>query len=170
MSVTRKEFRDVFESRIALLKSRCSRGVHSAWLFQKIIEGSDAMYPLQKILWMKDFLQCKNQSIAADCLSCLCHHGMSLKEVSEILDFRKRDRVFSNRAIDLAERERNPGILVKYIDDENDNYVNRVVLALKKIGEESYLTNLLFSESDITSNGVYKILESIDKRRKATGE
>lgn len=164
MSPFKNEVVEIAENRIALLYGKCRRGNYSSWLFQKVIRGVDSLYPLEKLLWMKDFLSVENQSIAADCLSCLCHHGMSLDDVLDVILKRKKDKIFSCRVIELAEFQHNPGILLHYIEEEDGDYVNRVILALKKMKEESYLTSLLFSRNDITVNGVNRVLDSSEKR------
>lgn len=137
----------IAENTINLLHTKCKRGIFADRLFKTISRGSNKYYSLEKIIWMKDFLEDSNQNIATSCLECLCNRGMKLNEIYDILQRKIKDKLFSFKAIDMAEKENNPDILLLYMEEE-DFYINRVILALKRTGNESYLTTLMLSDNE----------------------
>ena len=147
MSELSPVYQRMAENYIAGLHVKCTRGIFSERLFRLVADGDSRFYPLEKLEWMKDFLSDPHEQIAAWCLECLCRHGYSLDEARDVIASRLKDRIFSNRVIDIAERMNNPGILLLFTEEE-DAYVNRVIVALKNTGNESYLTTLMLSNND----------------------
>ena len=135
------------ERNIALLKIKCTSGVYSERLFRTVGNGDGRLYTLDRIGWMKDFLSDPNEHIAAGCLDCLCRHGYDLAEATGVISSRLGDRMFSSKVIEIAERENRPDVLLMFME-EKDAYINRVIIALKKTGNESYLTTLMLSENE----------------------
>lgn len=144
------------ENNINVLHIKCTRGIYSERLFKTISRGSNNYYPLEKLIWMKEFLEDNNQNIATYCLECLCNHGMKLDDITDILQRKINDRMFSLKAIEMAEKEDNPNILLMFMDEEN-YYVNRVILALKNTKHEDYLTTLMLSENERLVQAVNRI-------------
>lgn len=144
------------ENNINVLHIKCTRGIFSERLFKTISKGSDNYYPLEKITWMKEFLEDNNQNIAVGCLECLCKHGMKLDDIIDIIQRRMKDNMFSLKVIELAEKEDNPNLLLLFMDEEN-HYINRVILALKNTKHEDYLTTLMLSDNEKLVNAVNRI-------------
>lgn len=145
----------IAENTINSLHVKCKRGIYAERLFKTIFNGSNKYYSLQKIEWMKEYLQHDNQHIATSCLDCLCSKGLKLDDIYDILQKRIKDRLFSLKAIDIAEKENNPNVLLLYMEEE-DYYINRIILALKKTNNESYLTTLMLSDNE-------KLVQTINK-------
>lgn len=151
-------YAQIAERTINILHTKCTRGIYAERMFNTIKNGSSKYYPLEKISWMKDFLEDKNQNMAACCLECLCSKGFDLEEAREILQKRLQDRFFSLKAIEIAEKLNNPSILLIYTE-EDDLYINRVILALKNTKNESYLTTLMLSDNDTLVKSVNRIVD-----------
>lgn len=147
----------IAENTINLLYTKCTRGIFSERLFKTVINGSDKYYPFEKIKWMKDFLEDNNQNIASCCLESLCNHGMKLDDIQHIISSRIKDKLFSLKVIEMAEKYNNPDILLLFME-EDDCYINRVILALKKTNNESYLTTLMLSENDTLVKSINRII------------
>jgi hypothetical protein len=105
---------------------------------------------------MKEFLNDLNQHIAAGCLMCLCAHGYDLTDATATLQARIDDKIFSSKAIELAEKYDKPDVLLLYMDEEK-GYVNKVIIALKKTHHEDYMTTLMLSENEALVNSVNRI-------------
>lgn len=141
---------------IALLKIKCNLGVFAEHLFRQVERGNSQFYTLEKIIWMEDFLKSANENIAASCLRCLCSKGKNLADYRQLLVDRIMDKMFSSKAIAIAEDFNQPQVLVVYMD-ESLCYVNRVILALKRTHNESYLTPFMFSENEKLAKVAMKI-------------
>ena len=141
---------------IAILKIKCNMGVFAEHLFRQVEKGNPQFYTLEKIEWMENFLRSENENIAANCLRCLCSKGKKLADYRDLLAERIMDKVFSSKAISIAEDFNEPSVLVVYMD-ENLFYVNRVILALKRTHNESYLTPFMFSENEELAKAAMKI-------------
>jgi len=115
---------------IAILKIKCNMGVFAEHLFRQVEK--------------------------ANCLRCLCSKGKKLADYRDLLAERIMDKVFSSKAISIAEDFNEPSVLVVYMD-ENLFYVNRVILALKRTHNESYLTPFMFSENEELAKAAMKI-------------
>lgn len=152
-TLTYDEIADKF---IALLKIKCTMGVFAEHLFRQVEKGDAQYYSLEKILWMEDFLTHQNENIASRCLRCLCSKGKKLSDYKQILCDRIKDKLFSSKAIALAEELNDPASLVMYMD-EDLFYVNRIIIALKRTHNESYLTPFMFSENETLAKAVIKI-------------
>ena len=150
----------IADTNIATLKSKCLRGLYSERMFKTIAKGLDRFYSLEKLDWMKEFLKDGNQHIAAGCLECMCAHGYSLEDATDILLERIDDRIFSSKVIELAEKYDKPDVLIHFMDEEK-GYVNRVIIALKNIHHEDYLTTLMLSENESLVKSVDRITRSI---------
>lgn len=150
----------IAENNIKALKSKCLRGLYSEAMFRTVAKGLDKFYPLEKLDWMKEFLGDRSQHIAMGCLECLCAHGYNLEDAMDILRSRIDDRIFSSKAIELAEKHDKPDVLLLYMDEEK-GYVNRVIIALKKTHHEDYLTTLMLSENDSLVKSVDRITRNI---------
>ena len=150
----------IADTNIATLKSKCLRGLYSERMFKTIAKGLDRFYSLEKLDWMKEFLKDGNQHIAAGCLECMCAHGYNLEDATEIMLERIDDRIFSSRVIELAEKYDKPDVLIHFMDEEK-GYVNRVIIALKNIHHEDYLTTLMLSENESLVKSVDRITRSI---------
>jgi hypothetical protein len=147
----------IAENTINLLHIKCNKGIYSEKLFKTIINGSDKYYPLEKIAWMKEFLEDKNHNIATCCLESLCKHGLELEEIRDVIERQLHDKLFSLKVIEIAEKKNNPDILLLFME-EDDCYINRVVLALKKTNNESYLTTLMLSENQDLVKSINRIV------------
>lgn len=147
------------DSHIALLHTKCTRGLYSQKLFSIVSSGSDRLYPLDKILWMQSFVCGQNQQIAAGCLECLCSHGMSLDDFSDIIESRINDRIFTLKVIDIAERNNNPDVLARFLEI-GSIYMNRALLAIKRTGNDSYLVPLMVSGNLDMESVANRITES----------
>ena len=143
---------------IALLHTKCTRGMCSPRLFKTVANGLDSHYTMERIKWMRDFLTDSNQQIASGCLECLVRHGMKLDEVSELIESRKDDRIFSYKVIELAEKLNDPDTLLIFVE-EDSAYLNRVILALKATGNESYLTSLMLSDNETLAKAVNRMVK-----------
>ena len=150
----------IADTNIATLKSKCLRGLYSERMFKTIAKGLDRFYSLEKLDWMKEFLKDGNQHIAAGCLECMCAHGYSLEDATDILLERIDDRIFSSKVIELAEKYDKPDVLIHFMDEEK-GYVNRVIIALKNIHHEDYLTTLMLSENESLVKSVDRITRGI---------
>lgn len=150
----------IADTNIATLKSKCLRGLYSERMFKTIAKGLDRFYSLEKIDWMKEFLKDGNQHIAAGCLECMCAHGYNLEDAIEIFLERIDDRIFSSKVIELAEKYDKPDVLIHFMDEEK-GYVNRVIIALKNIHHEDYLTTLMLSENESLVKSVDRITRGI---------
>ena len=150
----------IADTNIATLKSKCLRGLYSERMFKTIAKGLDRFYSLEKLDWMKEFLKDGNQHIAAGCLECMCAHGYNLEDATEIMLERIDDRIFSSKVIELAEKYDKPDVLIHFMDEEK-GYVNRVIIALKNIHHEDYLTTLMLSENESLVKSVDRITRSI---------
>lgn len=145
----------IAENTINLLHLKCNKGVYAERLFKTVARGSNAYYPLEKIKWMQEFLEDNNHNIATYCLECLCRHGLKLDEITDVITNKIKDRMFSLKVIEMAELQDNPNILLMFMDEEN-YYINRVILALKKTNHEDYLTTLMLSDNE-------KIVQAINR-------
>ena len=152
-TLTHEQIADKF---IALLKVKCTRGIYVDHLFRQVSHGPAQFYPLEKLLWMEKFLDSENQQIAADCLRCLCLRGKQLSDYRQVLQDRIQDKVFSSKVIALAEDLNDPNSLILYMDEQL-YYVNRVIIALKRTHNESFLTPFMFSENETLARAVMKI-------------
>ena len=150
----------IADTNIATLKSKCLRGLYSERMFKTIAKGLDRFYSLEKLDWMKEFLKDGNQHIAAGCLECMCAHGYNLEDATEIMLERIDDRIFSSKVIELAEKYDKPDVLIHFMDEEK-GYVNRVIIALKNIHHEDYLTTLMLSENESLVKSVDRITRGI---------
>ena len=151
-------YRRMAEQTVAGLRVKCTMGAYSERLFRRIAAGPDALYPPERLEWMRDFLDSPQQSIAASCLECLCAHGSRIGDFPELICRRFEGRIFSSRVIEIAERQNCPEILCLFLE-EGSGYVSRAVLALKKTGNEGYLTPLLFSSDDTLVKSVMRIAD-----------
>ena len=149
----------IAENNINILHIKCNRGIYSERLFKTVINSSDKYYSLEKIEWMKDFLESENHNIATGCLESLCKHGLNLDDIKDVLIKKMKDKLFSLKAIEIAEKTNNPDILLLYME-EDDFYINRVILALKKTNNESYLTTLMLSDNEKLVKSVNRIVDS----------
>jgi len=146
----------IAENNINLLHMKCNRGIYSEHTFKTIINGSDKYYSLEKIEWMKDFLEHNNQNIATSCLECLCKHGLNINDIKNVLKRQLKNRLFSLKAIEIAEKQDNPDVLLMFMEEE-DGYINRVILALKNTKHEDYMTTLMLSNNDNLVKSVNRI-------------
>lgn len=150
----------IADTNIATLKSKCLRGLYSERMFRTVTHGLDKFYSLDKLEWMKGFLNNQNQHIASSCLECLCAHGYNLDDVLDVILQRIDDRIFSSKVIELAEKYDKPDVLIHFMDEEK-GYVNRVIIALKNIHHEDYLTTLMLSENESLVKSVNRITRGI---------
>lgn len=157
MNVTSDAYARYADGYIALLHTKCTRGLFSPRLFKAVANGVEKYYPLEKIEWMKEFLNDTNQQIAAGCLECLVSHGMKLGDITDLIEARKDDRIFSHMVIDLATKLNDPDTLLIFVD-EDSAYLNKVILALKGTGNESYLTSLMLSDNQNLAMAVNRII------------
>lgn len=155
-----KTYEKVAENVIRNLKLKCQRGTYSEGYFRTAIRGLNKFYPLDKLEWMRDCLTDQNQHIASGCLECLCSHGMNIFEVNNVLEQRIDDKIFSTKAIEIAEKQNSPETLILYMDEEK-GYVNRVIIALKKTHNEAYMTTLMMSDNDNLVRAVNKMTNDL---------
>lgn len=146
----------IAENNINLLHMKCNRGIYSEHIFKTVINGSDKYYSLEKLIWMKDFLEHNNQNIATSCLECLCKHGLNINDIKNILKRQLKNRLFSLKAIEIAEKQDNPDVLLMFMEEE-DGYINRVILALKNTKHEDYMTTLMLSNNNNLVKSVNRI-------------
>ncbi len=149
-------YKKMAEQTVAALHVKCTGGHYSERLFRRVLVGPDSLYPLEILEWMRKFLDDPNPSIAASCLECLCAHGARIGDFHELICRRFADRIFGNRVIEIAERQRDPDTLSLFLE-ENSGYMNRAIIALKKTGNETYLTSLMFSNDDSFVKAVRRI-------------
>lgn len=140
-------YEKIAEKNLAVLQTKLTRDIYSSQIFKMIINGSDKYYPLDKILFLKNYINHKNEHIAADSLECLCKHGFDLNEAVDVIKERIKNRFFSNKVIELAGKMNLPDILLLFMNEE-DGYINKVILTLKKTNNESYLTTLMFAKDE----------------------
>ena len=150
----------IADNNIRALRSKCLRGLYSEAMFRTVAKGLDKFYPLEKLDWMKEFLEDRNQHIASGCLDCLCAHGYNLDDSTDVIQSRIDDRIFASKVIDLAERHDKPEILLLFMDEEK-GYVNRVLIALKKTHHEDYMTTLMLSENESLVKSVDRITKNM---------
>lgn len=155
--MSRDVYAELAEKNIASLHIKCTRGIYAERLFRTVARGLDKFYPLEKLEWMKGFLDNADEHIAAGCLECLCAHGYSLDENSEVFQKRVDDKWFSLKVIDLAEKYDKPRVLVHYMDEEK-GYVNRVIVALKRMHRETYMMSFLMSTNIDLAKSVHRIV------------
>ena len=150
----------IAENNIKALRSKCLRGLYSEAMFRTVAKGLDRLYSLEKLDWMKEFIEDQNQHIAAGCLECLCSHGYDLADAMDVIQSRVDDRIFSSKVIELAERHDKPDVLLVFMDEEK-GYVNRVLIALKKTHHEDYMTTLMLSENESLVKSVDRITKNM---------
>ena len=68
--------------------------------------------------------------------------------------------VYERKVIELAEKYDKPDVLIHFMDEEK-GYVNRVIIALKNIHHEDYLTTLMLSENESLVKSVDRITRGI---------
>jgi hypothetical protein len=90
-------------------------------------------------------------------LECLCKHGLDLEEIRDIISNKIKDKLFSLKVIEMAEKYNKPDILLLFME-EDDFYINRVILALKNTNNESYLTTLMLSDNDKLVKSINRII------------
>lgn len=147
------------DNNIALLHMKCTRGIYSQKLFSIVSNGQDRFYNIEKLSWMKPFVYGTSQQIAAGCLECLCMHGMDLNDFNDVIESRINDRIFSLKVIEIAEKKNNPDSLMRFVE-AGSVYLNRVIIALKKTGNDSYLVPLMVSGDSGLESVVNRITES----------
>ena len=157
---TQEAYLRIADGNIAALRSKCLRGMYSSQMFRTVTKGLDRFYALDKLEWMKEFLDDRNQLIASSCLECLCAHGYNLEDATDVILSRIDDRMFSCKVIELAEKYDKPDILLHFLDEEK-GYVNRAILALKKMHRENYLTTLMLSENQSLVKSVYRMTRNM---------
>ena len=150
----------IADNNIKALKSKCLRGLYSEAMFRTVIKGLDKFYSIDKLDWMKSFLNDRNQHLATGCLECLCAHGYDLNDAIDVIQSRIDDKIFSSKVIELAEKYDKPDILLLFMDEEK-GYVNRVLIALKKTHHEDYMTTLMLSENESLVKSVDRITKNI---------
>jgi hypothetical protein len=146
----------IAEKNINSLRLKCNRGIYAERTFKIIINGSDKYYPLEKLEWMKDFLENENQNLATACLECLCSHGFKLSEIEDIIKRKIDNALFSLKVIEMAEKQNNPDVLLILMEEQYP-YINRIILALKKMHREDYLTTLMLSNNELLVKSVNRI-------------
>lgn len=156
MSDVSPVYQKMVDNNIAMLHIKCTRGIFNDRLFRTVANGDSRFYTLDKLDWMKAFISDANQHVAAGCLECLCRHGYDINDARDIIASRLKDRIFSNKVIEIAEKINNPDILLLFME-EKDAYINRVILALKNTGNDSYLTTLMLSENETLVKAVNRI-------------
>lgn len=149
-------YQKMVDNNIAMLHIKCTRGIFNDRLFRTIANGDDRFYTLEKLDWMKAFILDDNEHIAAGCLECLCRHGYDINNARDVIASRLKDRIFSNKVIEIAEKINNPDILLLFME-EKDAYINRVILALKNTGNDAYLTTLMLSENETLVKAINRI-------------
>lgn len=152
------DYKTIADKTIAIIKTKLTRDINADRLFKMIIDSSDKYYPLEDIIFMKDYLDHKNERIAAGCLECLCKKGFDLNDAVDIIKGRIKDRLFSLKVIELAGKYNKPDILLLFMEEEY-GYINNVILTLKRTGNESYLTTLMLSQDE-------DLVKTIDKLTK----
>lgn len=150
----------IADNNISALKSKCLRGLYTEWMFRTVTRGLDTFYSLEKLEWMKEYFTHRNEHIAASCLECLCAHGYNLEDAMDVITSRVDDKVFSNKVIELAEKYDKPDVLLNFMD-EGKGYVNKVILALKKMHHEEYMTTLMMSDNEMLVKSVNKLTNGI---------
>ena len=150
----------IADNNISALKSKCLRGLYAGQMFRTVTHGLDKFYSLDKLEWMKEFLDNQNQLIASGCLECLCAHGYNLEDATEVILQRIDDKMFSSKVIELAEKYDKPDILIHFMD-EDKGYVNRVIIALKNTHHEDYMTTLMLSENESLVKSVDRITRNV---------
>ena len=146
----------IADKNIDILHTKCNKGIYTAQGFKIILNGSDKYYPLEKIEWMKEFLENKNSNIATSCLECLCKHGLNLSEIEDVIKKKINDTLFSLKVIEIAEKQENPDVLLILMEEQYP-YINRIILALKRMHHEDYLTTLMLSNNELLVKSVNKI-------------
>ena len=159
MEEKNKIYYKIAEKTIGQLKEKCLKNEFSPRLFTMVKNGLNKFYQLESLMWMESFLSSENQNIASECLRCLCAHGYDIEKIKNIIQDRINDKIFSSTVIEIAEQQNKPEILIMYLD-ENNGYLNRVILALKKTNNESYLTMLMFSDDDDITKSISRMINN----------
>jgi hypothetical protein len=144
------------QNNINLLHIKCNRNIFYERLFQYVLY-KQRYFDLEDVEWMREFVEHPNKRISIYCIIILCNKGVSVKEFNYLIEDNKQDSFWSLKMIELAEKQKCPDTLLFYLD-EDGKYINRAILSLKRIKQESYLTSLLLSDNPIAKT-VSKIVE-----------
>ena len=144
------------DKNINLLHIKCNRGIYSELLFKRVIHGNPKVYTLDKLDWLKDFINHKNEQIATGAMEALCMHGINIEEFTEDIKNNLHRSLFSFKVIDIAEKQDKPDVLLLFLE-ENSKYMNRAILALKRKKHDNYLTILLLSNNPSLTKAIARI-------------
>lgn len=148
---------------LALLKTKCKEGKFHQVFFNRVIVSGKADFKLETILWMNEYTNHENELMASACLECLCRKGMPVSDFEELIINNLNRKIWCEKIIQMAELQKNPSVLLSFLD-ENSGYINRVVLALKKMECENYLTTLLLSDDTKLVKSINRIIKTDAKR------
>lgn len=141
---------------IKLLHIKLNKNIFYERLFQYVLY-KQRYFDLEDVEWMRDFVNHPNEKISIYCITILCCKGVSVKDFSNLIEQNKKNSYWSLKMIKLAEKQKNPNVLLMYLD-EDGKYINRAILSLKRLKMESYLTSLLLLDNSIAKT-VSKIVE-----------
>lgn len=144
------------QNNIKLLHIKCNQNIFYERLFQYVLV-KQRYFDLEDVEWMRKFTNHSNKRISIYCITILCAKGISIKEFHNLIEENKEDSFWSLKIIDIAEKQKSPETLLFYLD-ENGKFINRAILSLKRIKQESYLTTLLLSDTPLAKT-ISKIVD-----------
>lgn len=156
MDNSQQKFEDTY---ISLLKRRCAEGKYQENLFKKVIIGGKYNFPLEKIEWMRDYVNHENQLIGAGCIEVLCRKGVLVSEFQSLITENFHKKVWCEKIIQMAELQDDPVTIISFLE-EDSGYINRAVLALKKTNHKNYLTSLLLSNNKVLAKAINRIIKN----------
>lgn len=145
------------DNTLRTLQGKCIKGEYNPALFRRVLNGSKRHFKLDKMAWMRDYVNHDNQSIAAACIESLCTHGAKIGEFANLIEENLPRRQWCEKFIDIATWQKDPDVLLPFLE-ENSGYINNVIIALKRTKNETYLTTLLLSDNQFLANAVNRIV------------
>lgn len=146
------------DTTLTLLKEKCSKGEYHDRLFKRVIAGLKRYFTIEKLEWMREYVNHPNQMIAAACLESLCTHGAKVSEFADLIEQNYPRRSWCEMMILMAEKQNDPNVLLAFLD-EKYGYINRVIIALKNTKNDSYLTTLLLSDNVTLASAVDRMIK-----------
>lgn len=150
--------KEIALNNLNIFHTKCTRGIYNDKLFKFIINNI-RQFNSDDIEWIKEFVNSSNELIASACLEITCTAGTPVSEFNDIIEVNLNRNKWCHKFIDIAEKQNDPESLLFFIN-ENEIYLNRVILALKRMKQETYLTTLLISDNENLSNSVMRIINN----------
>lgn len=137
---------------------KCTRGIYNDRLF-KFILNNIGQYTKEEIEWMRGFVNSPSELIGTGCMEILCNSGVKVSEFSDYIQNNLKNGQWCHKFIELAEKQNDPDAMLPFLE-EDEIYINRVILALKRNKQESYLTTLMMSDNENLVKAVTRIIDN----------